>query len=559
MRSRTLVACLAAAAVACLLAWLAFRAPELDLDLPPLDEQRPRPQGGFWVSAVSEPEHLNPFTSADAVARSLVLRYTHDTLLDRDVATGAVVPAVAESMELEGDTLAVRLREGVVFSDGTPLTLDDLEFVWRVGRGPGVVLREALDAVDRFERTGPRSFRLHLAARRFKVRETVGLGFPVLQARWFRDRVAEIAGGGSVPAEGSAEFADLLARVALPGPGTGPYQLGRDRRTGEVAWRRAVDLWIVQNPTSWRRKAQPEAWNLMGMHLRFLTDPAACLAELRAGRLDWYAGEDAERLFAADPVLRERMRLLEYASSRSGHHVVYWNLRRPPLDDVRVRRALSMLFDREAIVESLMGGRGQPAAAWFRPGEPEYPDDLAPPPFDPRQARKLLEESGFVAADRTLRLSILFASEVSLHRRILELAQPAFAAAGIDLSLDCRQWSEVVARYEARDFDAVLMSWNHEPFIDPFGNFHSSAADPPGKNYSGLKDPEVDRLLSAARAELDDAARAALYRRFAHRLHELAPVALLVHPRHVLLVDRRFSGLEPGRLGVVPDRCWVAR
>src|SRR5690606_31044612 len=196
VRSRTLVACLAAAAVACLLAWLAFRAPELDLDLPPLDEQRPRPQGGFWVSAVSEPEHLNPFTSADAVARSLVLRYTHDTLLDRDVATGAVVPAVAESMELEGDTRAVRLREGVVFSDGTPLTLDDLEFVWRVGRGPGVVLREALDAVDRFERTGPRSFRLHLAARRFKVRETVGLGFPVLQARWFRDRVAEIAGGG---------------------------------------------------------------------------------------------------------------------------------------------------------------------------------------------------------------------------------------------------------------------------------------------------------------------------------------------------------------------------
>jgi len=543
--------------------WVLERERPSVLDLPPLDASRPLPQGGFWTGAATEPPDLNPFTTSDAVAR-LVLRYTHDTLLERDPDTGSVAPAVAEAIELEagGEALTVRLRPDVRFADGAPLTVDDLEFTFRVAKAPRMKLgslAEAFDLVQAFERTGPNSFRLPIAVRHFKVLAAVGTSYPVLQARYWREAVAAAAAaaGTPLPAEGSDAFAALVGRVRLPGPGTGAYALARDRTTGDVAWRRGRELVLVQNPTSWRRAAQPRRYNLMGIRLRFLPDAAARLAELRAGRLDWYADDDAEAVLAADPSLRERMQLLEYRSPRLGHHMVVWNTQRAPFTDVRVRRALSMLFDRRAIVEELLHGHGTAAAAWFRPGEPEYPPDLAPVPFDLVAARAELQECGIVGDREPKSISILVANQLPLHRRILDLAQPAFVAAGLRLLPEVRDWSEVVSRYESRDFDAVLMSWSHEPWIDPWVNFHSSQADPPGKNYSGVRDDEVDRLLEQARTELDGSARAALYRRLGHRLRELEPVSLLVHPRHTLLIDRRFRGAEPGPLGVVADGMWV--
>ena len=546
--------------------WVSQGMRELDLELPPLDQSRSRPQGGFFVAATVEPLHLNPLTTSDAAVRTLILRYTHDSLLYPDPKTGALMPAVAEAVELEPGTgaLTVRLRPGVVFSDGAALTIADLEFAYRAAKAPGATFgsaREAFDPLDGFETIDARSCRLRVATPMPHVRMLVSLAYPVVQARYWRSAVASLAAaeGKTAPAVGSAEFSALLARVRLPGPGTGAYVVARDRVSGEAAWRRGIDLTLVQNPSSWRRLAQPDCWNLMGLRFRFLSDAAAILAELRAGRLDWYFGEDAEALQSAHPALQQRMRLADYRSPRLGHHMVVWNLRRKPFDDVRVRRALSMLFDRNAIVSDLLKGRGRAAAAWFRPDDQEYPTDLAPMPFDPTQARALLTAAGVVGESVVPFTVTVFVGDHSpLQRRILELALPAFATAGVQLVIERRYWGDVVERYEKRDFDAVLMSWNHQAVCDPFFNFHSSQSDAPGKNYSGLQDPEIDAQLVAARNELDDQKRIGMYRAWAHSLSRLEPVSLLVHPRPTLLIDKRFQDAEPGALGVVLDRFWVA-
>jgi dipeptide transport system substrate-binding protein len=297
----------------------------------------------------------------------------------------------------------------------------------------------------------------------------------------------------------------------------------------------------------------------MGLRLRFLADSAAYVAELRAGRLDWYGGDDAAALLASDARLRQRMRLLEYRSLRLGHHMVVWNLRRKPYDDVRVRQALSMLFDRRACVEHVFGGSACAAAAWFRPGEPEYPTDLEPMPFDPAAARDLLRASGVGGETAPFPVTVYVGNALASQRRMLEMALPAFVAAGLRLAIERRDPSEVLQRLENRDFDGVLLVWNHEPWIDPFGNFHSSQADAPGINYSGLNDPAVDALLVEARAQPDPRLRASRYAELARLLHRLQPVSLLVHPRHTVLVDKRFHGAEPGALGLVVDRHRVER
>ena len=114
-----------AAVAAALSLWVVRGQRTSDVDLPALDSGRPLPQGGFWVGACSEPADLNPFTSSDAVARSMVLRYTHDTLLERQPDTGEPIAAAAEAVDLEpsGDALSVRLRPDLRFADGAPLAV----------------------------------------------------------------------------------------------------------------------------------------------------------------------------------------------------------------------------------------------------------------------------------------------------------------------------------------------------------------------------------------------------------------------------------------------------
>jgi peptide/nickel transport system substrate-binding protein len=533
-----------------------------DLEVPALDPSRARPQGGVFVGTITDPAHLNPFTSSDGAARNLILRYTHDTLLDRDPATGELREAAAK-VTLAGDALAleVQLRDALVFADGRPVTTDDLAFTCSAARSVGLPLGTLQDCFSRiagFERIDARSCRLRLARLDPNNLNVVGTEFPILQAEFWQRAVREAcrAAGESEPELGSSAFAAALARVALPGPGTGAYVLGTDRRTGAPAWRRGVELALVHNPRSWRRAVYPQVHNLAGIRYRILPDPAARVAELRAGRIDWYFDDDAEDLWKRDAAVQARCQLLKYSTSRLGHHMVIWNTRRPLLRQARVRQALGMLFDRQAIVAKHLHGNGVPAAAWFRPGQPEYPTDLTPLPLDIAGAKQVLATAG-IGPDAQVSLSILVADFSPLHRRILEEALPAFAAAGIQLEILRRELGEVQERLERRDFDGVLYTWYHTPWIDPYAEFHSSQVEAPGLNYSGLADPEIDAVLEQARAAIDPAARAALYRRFGHLLHGAAPVALLVHPRLALLVSRRFEGVVPGALGVVFDDLWV--
>lgn len=543
--------------------WVSQRSADLDLDLPTLDHSRLRPQGDWWVGPASEPPHLNVLTTTDAVARYLVLRYTHDVFASYSAKEQTLAGKVA-TLSREGDGRVVRatIRDDVVFSDGSPLLAEDLEFVLRAGHAPGSQFgsaRGACSMIKSIEVVGPRECL-------FSFDDAKGIGallsFPIVQARHYRESIAELARakGQAPPADYSAEFSALLAQVRLPGPGTGPYMLAREKGSGAVAWRAGSHLYLVQNTRSWRRTAEPHCFNLMGIGLRFLSDPAAQVTALRQGQIDWYSGDDAPQLIAQDSALAARMRLLEYDAEHLGHHMVIWNMRRKPLDDVRVRRALSKLFDRMAIVAKLMYGHGRVAAAWSRPSDPHYPPDLPPVAFDPAAARAELREAGVVVDGAPApKLEILVANQLSLHRRIVEQALPAFAAAGIDLQIQAREWGEVIKRCDTRDFDAVLMNWSHSGYGAPLPwILHSRELASPGRNYSGLNSPEFDAALDQVFGKPADGQELIpLYHKLAHLLRDLEPVSLLAHPKAVLLIAKRYEGVEPGAAGVVMDKFWV--
>lgn len=534
-----------------------------------LDRARPLPQGDFLVGAFPEPSHLNPLTSIDPAVGNWVVRFTHDTLREVDAVSGRVGPALAVGMVSESDgSVRIDLRTDARFADGTPVTAADVVFSHTCARAAGLPMSAMVRAagmLSSLETTGPHALRGHGLQAHWAALDVFATGLVVLSRAAVESRLAARARekGVAAPTLEDAALATWLAELPDAGPGSGPYRLASaapDRGAGEpgLAWQRGRHLDLVQNPHAWRRQATPLAWNLAGFRHRFVTDRAAQLALLRGEEIDWLAG-DVRALLAQDELLRTHYRVVVYDAYALGHFMVVWNCTSGPLADARVRRALASLFDRDTIVANLLSGDATPAAAWFKPGSPECPSDLAPPPYDVDAAIALLRAAGIGGDGQPpLRIEIVGAAQEPLHRRILELARPAFAAAGVDLVPQMVEAGVLRERLQRRDFMGLLaVKYHQDPWIDPWPNFHSSQAGPGGQNWMGFVDAETDRLLDAARAARDTQTRIDAHRAFCRRMHELQPVALLVHPRTALLLHRRFEDVEIGVAGLSPKLWWV--
>lgn len=555
---------LAIAAVVAGLAWWAWSAaPARVRQAAPLDATRPLPQGDFFVGPYTEPQSLNFFTAQDTVARHYVLRHTHDALFELDPATAELRPALATEVvsSADGREHVFTLRSGVRFADGSALTVDDALFTASAGRAEGVTLGalgEVLGLIESMQKVDGQRVRIVLRDANVRSFGIVATGYLIGSARWFRAEVARLARarGDAVPdGPGAPGFGALLSEAKMSGPGSGPYAIATDE-AGAPAWRRGIDLTLVQNPHSWRRAARPRDWNLAGMRLLFLRDRAAQEVALRQEEIDWLAVSDPKTLLA-DPQIAASYRAVVSDHVQLGHYLVLWNHRRPGLADPRVRTALTMCFDRDGIREHLLSGHALPDACWFRPGSGDCAPELQPLPFDPAKARELLASAGFdPSAGRPLRLSLIYASTEELQRRIVELAQPSLLRAGVEVELSAMPFASMLARLEARDFDGMLVVMGLERWVDPYFVFHSSQADG-GRNWMGYADAEVDRLLELARAERDDARRAESYRAFSRIFHRDQPVTLLVHPLSAVLLHRRFRDAQPGALGLSPERWWV--
>jgi peptide/nickel transport system substrate-binding protein len=510
-------------------------------------------QGHVMTYAFEKPESLNPLLTNSA-ARRYVLGFTHDSLLDLDPATGDLRGALASSWQLDPDGSAVTftLRDGVRFADGAPLTLDDVMFTFAL---KDEMLSGGVRLVDHVEVLpgAPARLRAVLKAPQIDAVQLVGMAWMVVEKSFFVRRIAELAGhaGEPAPAPGDKHFRELLGDVRDPGPGTGPYVLpvGADLRSD---WEQGILL--ARNDASWTRAARPGTWNFAGIRIRFLTDGIAQIAALRERALDVYLLPDADRV-GADPQLQRDYRCVHYEPPGLYVWLVEWNLEQPLLQDVRVRRALSMLFDRQAIVRDLLHGNGTPAVAYSRPDRPAYPRELPVTPFDPPAARRLLAEAGFdAAAGKPLRVTIVTPAENPAFGQILATAADAARQAGVELVPQPIAFRQVQARLEKRNFDGVLLLKSDQTVAcDPYEVFHKAG----GSNDAGWSNADADRLLEQARRELDPAARSRVLARFHALVAEEQPVTFLVHPWQQLLINSHLQNATPGPLGLWPERFWM--
>jgi peptide/nickel transport system substrate-binding protein len=483
--------------------------------------------GGRYVEGVAgSPSRINPlFAPLNAVDQSLVsLVFAGLTGLDDQ---GRPFPALAESWQVSPDGLVYtfRLRPGLVWQDGEPLTAADVVFTYELLSNPAVGAPNAL--VDVF--AGASIVRVDDRTVQFELRQP----FAPLPA---------YLSLGLLPGH-------LLARTAPEEIVNSPFNLGPvgagPYRLEEVTRDHAV---LTANPLFYR--GQPY---LQQLELRFYHDDGALIAALAGQEVSGAllsAGVSSEDVFELEHEGDLQVDLLPGPEVA----VVYLNLSDPLFQDARLRRALLYALDRDALIEELLGGQALRADSPLGVGGWAVTATLAAYDYDPAAAAGLLDEAGWLLGEAGSRsregreLAFTLATNSDPVRvAVAEALADAWGEVGIQVTVEVLGATELVRdRLEPRAYEAALFAYQTEIDPDPLALWHSAAATTEGRNLGSLSDSRVDALLEQGRLAADPEVRRALYQEFEELFAAELPALPLYVPTQLYVHETSLRGVRLG-------------
>lgn len=370
-----------------------------------------------------EPPSLDP-TSEAAGAVDEVLYANVMEGLTRFAADGSVQPGLASTWSVSEDGLEYTflLRDGVRFHDGTSFEAGDVVFSLNRARGEDSTnAQKALFAgIERVEALNDLVVRITLGSPNGNFPFNLAWGDAVIVA------------------------AENVATIATNPVGTGPFMFSE--------WRQGDQITLTRNPDYWGTPVALEAATF-----KFISDPTAALSAMLAGDIDAFPTFPApENLaqFAADP----RFRVI--VGSTEGETILSTNNTMPPLDDVRVRKAIAHAIDRQAIVDGAMFGYGTPIGTHFAPHNPAYIDLKGLSNYDPALSKDLLSEAGFPDGfTTTLKLP-----PPSYARRGGEIIAAQLREVGITVEISNLEWAQWLEQvFRGGDYGLTIVS-HTEPF-----------------------------------------------------------------------------------------------
>lgn len=453
------------------------------------------------------------------------------------------VAGAAESWTVSPDGLVweLRLRDGLVWSDGRPLTAADFEWSFR----------RMLDPATAFP----------FAARLYSIRNArdvnagrkpvTDLAVRALDARRLRIDLAHPA----------PYFAEVLATYSSPAPRhlvearpTDWFRPGVMVSNGPFL----LEEWVPNSHIRLRRN--PRFHDARRVALDAVVhvhpgDAASALRRFRAGELQVVLVVPPDQLDWARQNLPGELQL----SPGFGLEHVAFNTRRPPFDDARVRRALSMAVDRDALTRHVTRAGESPAFGLVPPGASHYPRsaraDFAGQPQAERAglARALLAEAGY-GPGRPLRFSLSYASS-DVNRRVAVALASMWQAIGVRADLKALEQRALVAEVGRGDFDAVRFQW-FGGTTDPVSFLERLETEAGALNQSGWSNPRYDGLVREAERTADVGRRAALLAQAEALALAEQPVAPLYFYAGRRVVSRRVTGWEDNVRGVHLSR-WL--
>ncbi len=524
-----------------------------------------QPGGRMHTAIAAWPDNFNPLLSNDHSSH-IIQSYVTATLAKRNDADPNVYEGVlAESWEESADHLAyrIRLRPGLYWQDFTdpvtgeefrnvPVTSEDFKFYVDVVKNEAVncaPLRNYLNDLDSVEIISDREFVVKWKSPYFLTLAAT-LELEPLSRKLYWNYPGEFD---------PARFNDDHARNAVM-VGCGPYKLVKMERNQRVVLQR-FDRYVGD-----RFGASPA---LRELEFEVVSHPNTRFQMLLAGNLDVLPLSPEQWMTRTDgPEFSDSGRLVKIKAPRLAYFYLGWNLRKPMFADAGGRNALTMLVNRQKIIEDVFYGLAQIQTGPFFLGTPPCDPAAKPLPFDPEQARKLLAERNWRDADGDgilerdgvkFAFTVIYPADSPTTERMLTIIREDMAAAGIDMQLQSFEWSVFQKKIDERAFDCYFMGWASLSFEqDPYQIWHSSQADlKSGSNYVGFKNPEADRLIEQIRREFDPAKRNELCHQFQQLIRREQPYTFLVAPAQLLVYPRRYRNLRVFPLGVDNQLLWT--
>lgn len=454
-------------------------------------------KGGTFTQFIINPAAITP-TLAYESEGLYVVGAVFDSLVDFDPITSELQPAVAESWESNDDASVwtFKLRDDVKFHNGRTVVAEDFKYAWERMADPAM----ASEIV------------YHLFGIKGAQEKANGEATEIEGIKVIDDTTLEVTMVAPYPdfpfVVGHPCLAPLPKEEVEKDPaafdinmvGNGPFKMAE-------AWKADEYIKLVKNDDYYGEEP-----NVDGIEFKIFKDEQTAFLEFQAGNLDFTqvpAGQlasvretygEAPDGYTANPGEQT------LTGVESGIYYVMFNLDNELFQNEKLREAISLSINRQAIIDSLYDGSRIPADSVIPPSIEGYKKGLWPAAkYDVEAAKAALTEAGYPNGEGLPKIT-LDVNSGSSHEAVFQLIQQDLAAVGIETEIAATEWAVYKDKMGTRTWQIARYGWIWDyPIAENvlYALFYSESAD----NESGYNNPEYDQAVTDARSTLDDADR----------------------------------------------------
>jgi peptide/nickel transport system substrate-binding protein len=467
------------------------------------------------IGLAEDPDILDPSLSRTYVGRIVFLAVC-DKLFDIDEKLN-IVPQLALSYETsaDGKAMTIKLRPGVKFQDGEALDAEAAKFsIERHMTFPGSFRKSELANVDHVEVVDPLTIRLVLKT-----------PYAPLIAQ-LTDRAGMMVSPKAAREEGD--------KFGLHPVCAGPYKFVERVQQDRMVFEKFNDYWNKDNVFIDKIVYLP------------IVDATVRLANLKSGGLDLI-----ERVLATDiKEVRSDPNLVLSTAPELGYLGLTINIKNDKnkgalSQSEKVRQALDLSIDREALNQVVFNGEFTPGNQWISPQHPYYQKAFPVRPREVEKAKALLKEAG-VTPPVTADMMVPKGAE---NEAVAQVLQSMAAEAGFDLKIRVLEFATSLKEAQAGNFQIYQINWSGR--IDPDGNSYVFLHSGAPQNDGGYSNPEADKLMEDARLVADPAERKAIYEKLTKLVLNDEPIIYLYHRTWLIAHIKKLEGYRPMPDGLV--------
>jgi peptide/nickel transport system substrate-binding protein len=458
------------------------------------------------IGLAEDPDILDPTLSRTYVGR-IVFSAVCDKLFDIDEKLN-IVPQLALSHETsaDGKEMTIKLRPNVKFQDGEPLDAEAAKYsIERHMTMPGSFRKSELASVDHVEVVDPLTIKIVLKT-----------PYAPLIAQ-LTDR-----SGMMVSPKAAKEAGD---KFGLHPVCAGPYKFVERVQQDRMVFEKFADYWNKDNVSIDKIVYLP------------IIDSTVRLANLKSGSLDLI-----ERVLATDiKDVRADPNLVLSTAPDIGYYGLTININNDTTKGAlsqseKVRQALDLSIDREAINQVVFNGEFTPGNQWISPTHPYYQKAFPVRPRDVEKAKALLKEAG-VKTPVSVDYMVPKGTE---YEAVAQVVQSMAAEAGFDIRIRVVEFATTFKEAQAGNFQVFQINWSGR--IDPDGNSYIFLHTGAPQNDGGYSNPEADKLMEEGRLIADPAQRKAIYEKMTGIVLNDEPIIYIFNRTIVIAHSKKLEG-----------------